>query len=213
VTHQTPMNRRPSRQRINTLATEPMADRARPPTRMLDPQLHDARLDLRAHLMRTRTRHRRPVHQPGQPPCRVALQPAMHALARHPEAGRHLSDRHALVEHLEHSLIALLHKSELHQHDAHLSVENLDREAQPVSQPRVTRQPEPLSPDSRSHRRPGTGTAPENVARLPEPQRQASTGPAQAGIGDRVRRLHARVPGSPRTSRAASLWPGLSGGR
>ena len=44
----------------------------------------------------------------------------MHALARHPEAGRHLTHRHRVVEHLEHGLIALLHEPELHQHDPDL---------------------------------------------------------------------------------------------
>ena len=117
VTDQAPIDRRAARHRVDALTTQPVADRARPPTRMLDPHLHDPRLDLRGHLMRTRTRHRRAVHQAGQPPRRVALQPAMHALTSHPEPGRDLGDRHPVVQHLENGLIALLHKPELHQHD------------------------------------------------------------------------------------------------
>src|SRR3546814_6452707 len=42
---------------------------------MLHAQLHDPSLDLRGHLVRTRTWHRRLVHQPGQPMGRVAPQP------------------------------------------------------------------------------------------------------------------------------------------
>ena len=74
----------------------------------------------------------------------------MHALAGHPEPRRHLDDRHAVVEDLENGLIALLHKPQLHQHDNTPRVENLDQEAQPVSQPRVTRLPEPPSPNYRN---------------------------------------------------------------
>ena len=41
----------------------------------------------------------------------------MHALARHTETDRNISDRRPLVHHLEHCLITQLHKPQLHQHD------------------------------------------------------------------------------------------------
>lgn len=80
-------------------------------------QLHDPRLNHRGHLVRTRTRHRRPVNQAGQPPGREPLQPAVHALAGHPEPSRDLRDRHPVVQNFENGLTALLHHTQLHQHD------------------------------------------------------------------------------------------------
>src|SRR4051812_36751015 len=106
--------------------------------------------------MRTRTRRSRTINEAGQPVRRVALQPAMHALARHPQPRRHLHDRHAVVEDLENGLIALLHNTQLHQHDA-----TSDREPRPESTARlpaacntttgatVARVPGPTSPNYR----------------------------------------------------------------
>src|SRR3546814_20276709 len=42
---------------------------------MLHAQVHEPSLDLRGHLVRTRTWHLRLIHQPGQPMGRVAPQP------------------------------------------------------------------------------------------------------------------------------------------
>jgi hypothetical protein len=57
---------------------------ARTPPRVQPAELHDPRLDLGRHLMRTRQRLRRTIDQPGDPVGRVAAQPAMHRLPRHP---------------------------------------------------------------------------------------------------------------------------------
>ena len=81
---QTAVDRRTARHRLDAVTDKLMADRARTPLRMRDPQLHDARLHLRWHLMRTRRRPRRRIDQPGQTPNGVATQPHVHCLPRHP---------------------------------------------------------------------------------------------------------------------------------
>jgi hypothetical protein len=68
--------------------------------------------------MRTAGRDHRLINQPGQALGRVTAQPPMHTLTRHTRTRRHLQDRHALIQDLEHSLITLLHHTQLHQHDA-----------------------------------------------------------------------------------------------
>ena len=93
MTHQTPINRRPPRQRHHPIAVQPMTDRARPPPRMLTTQLHDPRLHLRRHLMRTRPRHRRLINQTGQTLRRIPTQPPMHRLTLTPNAPGHLAHR------------------------------------------------------------------------------------------------------------------------
>ena len=99
---------------------------------MLPPQLHDQRLDLRWHLMRTRQRLRRPIHQTRQTLGRVPAQPHVHRLTRHPEPARHLSHRRPIVQHLEHGLIALLHDTQLHEHQH----DPLDDDADPTTHAR-----------------------------------------------------------------------------
>ena len=131
-------------------ALEPVTDRPRPPTRMRLAHLHDPRLDRRGHLVRTRTRHRRPVHQPGQPLRRVPLQPAVHASGgsprTEPRPPRPAPRRSAPRERPDSA--APRHRAPPTRR--HPPIENLDREAQPVSQPRVTQLPEPPSPRNRS---------------------------------------------------------------
>ncbi len=74
-----------------------------------------------AHLMRTRQRPRRSIRQPRNPLGRVLPQAPMHRLTRHPETDRHIGHRRSIVQHLEHSLIALLHQPQLHQSDDDLT--------------------------------------------------------------------------------------------
>ena len=83
---------------------------------MLPAHLHDPRLDLRVHLMRTRQRPRAAIGQPAQPVGRVPPQPLVHRLARHPITAGHIGDRRPVVEHLQHRLIALFHQAQLHEH-------------------------------------------------------------------------------------------------
>src|ERR671910_205152 len=176
VTHQAAIDRRPPWHRHHPVTFEAMTDRARPPARMLTAQLHDARLDLGKHLMRTRPRHRRTIHQARQTSRRVPAKPPMHALARHPEALRDLGHRHP-TQHLEHGLIALLHEPELHQHGPDPLQPTTPTSSAKKAQHRQARTP-------RCNTTPGATVAqlpemrPRSVTHLPEPTRQASTGAA-----------------------------------
>ena len=116
VTNQTPIDRRPTRQRHHAFPVELMTNRTRTPPRLLTAHLHDPRLDLRRHLMRTRQRLRRAIHQTRQPIARVPTQPNMHRLPRHPIAAGHIGDGRSVVDHLEHRLQALFHNTQLHEH-------------------------------------------------------------------------------------------------
>jgi hypothetical protein len=79
-----------------------------PPRRMRHPQLNQRDLDHHRHLMRTRTRHMRPIRQTLQPTRLITGQPPMHRLARHPEPGRHTRHRLAVGDHRPDGLIPLL---------------------------------------------------------------------------------------------------------
>ena len=126
--------------------------------------------------MRTRTRHRRAIHETGQPLRRVALQPPMHALAGHPEPSRHLDDRHPIAENFENGLIALLHHTQLQQHDA--TPRSRSRSGSTAREPAarntttgatVAHQPEPPSPryrDRAGKRRTTTGAATSSIYRV-----------------------------------------------
>ncbi len=102
--------------------------------------------------------------------CGIPAQPAMHALTRHTETTRDLGHRRP-TQHLEHSLISLLHNPELHQHDNPPGPTTSNRKHSPSARK--------VEHDYRSHRHPTTGTAPQNVTQLPEPHWKASTGTAQ----------------------------------
>ena len=105
-----------SRQRHDPLPTETVLDRPRSPTRMLPAHLHDARLDLRAHLMRAGVRLRAPIDEPGQPVVRVLDEPFVHRLATHPVPPRHVGHRGAVLQHVLNRGKALFHKTQLHEH-------------------------------------------------------------------------------------------------
>jgi hypothetical protein len=79
-------------------------------------QLDDARLDLRRHLVRAGGRPRGVVGQAGDAARRIAAQPAMDGLPCDPVAAGDLGDAGA-AEDLEHCLVALLHDSQLDEHD------------------------------------------------------------------------------------------------
>ena len=179
MTHQTPIDRTATRHRHHPVTLEAMTDRARPPPRMLTAQLHDPRLDRRRHLMRTRPRHRRPIDQPRQTLRRIAAQPAVHALAGHPEPSRRPRSptrRPALRARPD--------------------------SAAPRARAPPTRSRPPPADDAKRHQRRRLSTArrgptrntttgatvaqlpeprPRSVTHLPEPTRQASTGPAHHG--------------------------------
>jgi hypothetical protein len=113
---QTALDRSPPRQRLGPLPPQPGTDRPGPPPGMLSAQPHHPSLDDRVHLMRTRQRPTRAVSQPPQPPGRVGPQPNVHRLTGHTMATGHVDHGGAVDEDLQHSLIALLHQSQLHQH-------------------------------------------------------------------------------------------------
>jgi hypothetical protein len=83
---------------------------------MLTPQPHDAGLDLGGHLMRTRQRPRRTIHQTPQTLRRVLAQPLVQRLPRDTAAPSDIGDSRPVVQHLEHCLIALFHNTQLHEH-------------------------------------------------------------------------------------------------
>src|SRR5581483_4101981 len=60
---------------------------------------------------------RGPVRQPRQPTLvGIPGQPLVHRLPRHPTPARHLRDRRALLQDLQHRPVPLLHHTQLHQH-------------------------------------------------------------------------------------------------
>ncbi len=160
LTHQTPIDRRQRRQRLDTVLAELMPNRARTPARMLTTQPNDPSFNLGRHLMRTRQRPRRTIDKTGQTLGRVPAQPLMNRLSRHPVAAGHIGDRRPVVQHLEHCLISLFHDTQLHDHQhrpprtrrAHMPVTkkaDRDRQAQ-------------VSASYRSHCRPATEAASQN---------------------------------------------------
>lgn len=60
------------------------------------------------------------VGQCCEPTSFVGGDAVVHALARDAETRRHLGDLPSILDHRQHSLIALFHDTELHQHVAHL---------------------------------------------------------------------------------------------
>ena len=88
--------------------------RTRTPPRMIPAQLTHRRLHLRRRLMRTRLRPMRPVLQRVQTVLAIAGQPRMHALPRHPELDRDLTDP-VPGPHRQHRPKPLLHHRQLPQ--------------------------------------------------------------------------------------------------
>ena len=147
---------------------------------------------------------RRPVRQPRQAPRRVAAQPPMNRLTRHPIPRRHLGDRHALAQDLQHRRMPLLHQTQLHQHDDPLPCDDPaatseEGSAPPTADhPRVTQEPEPLSPSNRNpseNRHTPTGANPSSITRN-----------NTASVEDLA---EIRPPTSKPQTRA-TLWPGIS---
>jgi len=163
---------------IDALLVARRSQRPRTPTRMLLAQRHDPRLDHRVHLMRTRRRHRRPIDQPREPVGRVAAQPALHGLARHTGPSRSLGHAHALVEHLDHRGVSLLHHIQLHQHD--------DPPGPTTSNQKHSPSASQMEHTYRSHCRPPTGPRPQSVTRLPEPPGKHLPGPHTHPVEDPV---------------------------
>ncbi len=118
VTHQGPIDAGPTRHRLHVLLLELVADPVRTPARMQVPDRQHHRLDLRAHLVRTRSRPRAPVLQVRHPTISgITAQPAMHRLTADPETTRHLHHR-GTVQDLQHCPVPLLGHRDLPQHHA-----------------------------------------------------------------------------------------------
>ena len=66
--------------------------------------------------MRTRQRLRDRSAKPGQTLAAYFLNQRMHRLTRHTVTASNVGDRRTIAHHLEHCLIALLHKIQLHEH-------------------------------------------------------------------------------------------------
>jgi hypothetical protein len=77
------------------------------------PQFEDPSLDRRGHLVRTGVRPGTAVDEAAQTFGRVPPQPAVHGLAAHPIATRHVGHRCAVFEDLQHGLIPLFHETQL----------------------------------------------------------------------------------------------------
>jgi len=71
----------------------------------------------RWHLMRTTPRTIRTIHQSRQPTRLIPRQPGMNRLTRHPKPARHFHNRLAIMDNQRHSLIRLLHNTQLHNHE------------------------------------------------------------------------------------------------
>ena len=117
VAHQRPVDRRPPPAADQHPPAPAQTRSATAPPRMRPPDPHDRCLDHHGHLMRARTRPRGPVRQPAQPILiGIPGQLLMHRLARHPIPARHLGDRRAFFQDLQHGPVPLLHDTQLHQH-------------------------------------------------------------------------------------------------
>ena len=124
----------PGRRRPSSVAI-----RSRPPRPMLPPGLQHRRLHHRRHLMRTPSRSMRPIDQPLQAAGLILAKPGMQSLPTHPDRGRRLLDRPAVLDHRQHSQIALLRHAQL----PHTGVSRISRSrCQPST--------ETLSPINRS---------------------------------------------------------------
>ena len=119
--------------------------------------LHDPRLHLRRP-SDAGTTTASSCDQPTRPDPsrRVAAQPLVHRLTRNPVTAGHIGHRRPVVEHLQHSLIALLHHVQLHQHDSGLlricRRQRPQRRRWPPAEtrtPSVSQLPGPLSPRNR----------------------------------------------------------------
>jgi hypothetical protein len=159
---QGPIDRRLRWHRIEALPAQLMTDRAWTPPGMVMTHLDDARLDHRRHLMRTRRRHRRPVHQAHHALIRVLPQPPMDRLTAHPIASRNPDHRRS-VEHLVHRRHPLIHDPQLHQHD---------RPSRSSSERKHSPSATLMSPTNRTHRHPAAGPT---VAQLPDPRPRSVT--------------------------------------
>jgi len=161
MAHQRPVDRRPARQRHHRGPFQLPQDPRRTPPRMLPPHRHDPRLDLRGHLMRARRRPRRPVRQPAQALLGIPAQPPVHRLPHHPVPASHLRDRDALLEHLQHRPVPLLHRTQLHQH-TRLPPPRPLMDAAKRPKRRKARNQDGVSPSNPDYCRPATGTASAN---------------------------------------------------
>ena len=84
---------------------------------LIEAPSHDIALGLSRHLMRTTPRTMRTIHQSRQPTRLIPRQPGMNRLTRHPKPSRHLHNRLAIMDNQRHSLITLLHNTQLHNHE------------------------------------------------------------------------------------------------
>jgi hypothetical protein len=116
VAHQRPIHTRTAWHRIHTFALQLVDDARRTPARVGVPQHQHPRLQLRGHLMWTPMRTRRAVLQiQHRPLARVATQPGMHRLPRHPITAGNSAD-HRPVQDLQHRPITHLGHPQLPQH-------------------------------------------------------------------------------------------------
>jgi len=116
MAHEAAVDRGARGQRSDLLTAEVVSDGARAPAGVGAAQFDDARLDLRRHLVRAGGRPRGVVGESGDAAARIAAQPAVHGLPAHPVAAGDLGDAGAAQD-LEHCLMALLHDSQLDEHD------------------------------------------------------------------------------------------------
>ena len=110
---QRPIRRRRRRQQATPPPRQLVHQPPRPPVRPRTPQLQQRGLDLGRHLMRTRPRPMRPVHQPFQTLSLIPRPPGMHRLPRHPGLLRSLRHTQPVGDHRQHGLIPLLSHAHL----------------------------------------------------------------------------------------------------
>ena len=130
--HQRPVDPRLRWQRTYPEPAQLEGDPPRPPRPVHPPQLQHLRLDPRIHLMRAAGRPVRPACQPLQATRLIPGQPRMHRLPGHTPPARYRTDRAALADHRQDSLIPLLR----HAHLPH------ERECQGSAEATASYQPE-----------------------------------------------------------------------
>ena len=193
MAHQRPVDRRPSRHRIDAIALELPDDPRRPPRRMRPPQPDDPGLRRRAHLMRARHRAAGPVHQPRQAAViDIPAQPVVHRLPRHPIPARYIGHARAVIEDFQHRPVPLLGHTQLHQHTRPPCLRPLiDRRQAPKQRksPQAARSvvkvPELLSPTYRNRvRKLSPGNRNSGVQHLPGSHRPVRADPANESPTD-----------------------------
>jgi class 3 adenylate cyclase len=138
--HQGPIRRRLRGHRPHPAFGQLEHQPPRPPIRPRPAQLQQRGLHRRRHLMRTRHRPMRPIHQPLKASGLIAGQPGVQRLPRHPHLLGDLRNRQPIADHRQHGLIPLLSHAQL-PHPG--SVKDQPKQLSSISRNTVRHHPKP----------------------------------------------------------------------